>query len=203
MAEIEDEKLAAMEAELAALRPMKESSATKEAEFVAKEAEWQKEKERLEQEAHPNWKKARDEMDALKRLAKEKGVEFNADGTPKTDDRINKADIIKEAQEATRKDMLNNRLDELLEGYTDEEAKVVRKQFEKLTAGEDLTFQNIRSFVKQAEGASGFEIKSSPAARTQGISGMGPRIVADENDKLDDTAAKEVAERMGIKINKK
>ncbi len=200
MAEIDDDKLKEMEDELALLKPLKDG--IKKDEFEAKQKEWEDEKKRLEEEANPNFKKMREQMKIKDELLGAKGVKLDAEGNPIVEEKFSKDDIIREAQQATTRTLLGARLDEELQNFTEEEAKVVKRQYEKLTAGEDVTMQNIRTFVNQAIGASGFDVKNNAATRTAGVSGQGPRIPVEGEDKLDDKVATEVAGMMGLKINK-
>ena len=183
------------------LEKFKNESGPKLEAFEKAEAEWKAKEKELSEQANPNWKKAQAEIRAWKEVAKGKGIEVGEDGLPKIDEKFTREDVIKATTEATRKEFLNNRLDELLENYTEEDAKVVRRQYEKLTVGEEVTMQNIRSFVQSAEGASGFQ-KPNPINRAQGVRGGGPRNTDNKADVHDDETANEMLGMMGLKTKK-
>lgn len=201
----EEEKVKAMEKELEELRPLKDSSAKLQEEYKSKEEAWQKEKTELEQAANPNWKKAREQISKLQEAVKEKGVKLDDEGLPLPKDHINPDELVKSAEEraaaATRQEFLNNRLEELLEGYTQDQAKVIRHYYSKITTGEEVSLQNIREFVTRAEAASGFE-KPSKMSRAMGAGGSGPRNPEDTTG-LSDDAAKSIGELMGIRVTPK
>lgn len=203
-AEVSAETVAALEAELAELRPLKDSSAAAQADFKAKEDAWKTEKAELEQAANPNWRKAREQIAALQAAAKEKGVELDTEGSPVPKGTVDAEAITRQAREeatsATKQEFLNNRLDELLEDFSDDDAKVVRNLYGKVTAGETITMQNIRGFVTQAVNAAGFE-RPNPLNRGAGR-GTGPRPPT-ENVGLSDESAAATAALMGLKIKGK
>lgn len=198
---MDEQEIEALKARADELEQFKNESAPKLQEFVEAKEQWMQKEKEYQEQINPNWKATRERMAVLEKLAKDRGVEFEKDGTPKSEDKYSKEEVIRSAQEATRKEFLNNKLDELLEPYTAEEAKVVRKQFEKLTAGEEVNMQNIRSFVQSAEGASGFQGESR-ISRVSSVSGQGPRYQDKADDKLDDATAKSVASLMGLKLGK-
>lgn len=205
MPEPAEEKVAQLEAELAQLRPLKDDSVAKQAEFAEKERAWAKEKADLEQAANPNWRKAREHIEKLKAVALEKGVKLDTEGMPISDEKVDRDAIVREAQEkatnATKQEFLNNRLDELLEDFSTEDAKVVRNLYAKVTNGEEITMQNIRGFVTQAVNAAGFE-KPNPLNRALTIRGGSPRQVKDDAP-LSDEQADTLSQLMHLKVKPK
>lgn len=199
---MDEEQVKAMERELEELRPLKDSTAKLQEEFTAKEKAWTEEKAKLEEEVNPNWKRTRERIRALEEAAKSKGVKLDAEGNPVDENKINREEILKEAQqkagEAMRQQMLDARLDELLEEHSADQAKVVKAMYAKLTAGEDVTMQNIRSFVVQAESAAGIG-QSSRLGKVMSAGGNGPRQV-DNKTPLSDEQAESLGNLMGIKV---
>lgn len=194
-------KVGDMEKELNELRPLKDSSTKAQEEFKAKEETWQKEKADLEQAANPNWQKARKTIDALKQVAKEKGIEVDDEGNIINRQGVTVEEVQKRAVEAARGEMLNARLEELLGDYDEESGKIVRHYYNRLITGETIDLKNIKKFVAMAESAAEVETGKKPEKSKAFIysGGQGPRY-PDEKQKLDDATAKELADRMGIKL---
>lgn len=204
----QEQKIQEMEKELNELRPLKDSSVKLQEEFKQKEEVWLKEKIDLEQQLNPNWQKARQKMSALEAALKEKGVELNEDGSVKNNPQ--NVDIEKIRQEAitaantaANTTLLEGRLAEILDEYDVDSARIVRSYYDRLTAGQGVTLKNVRSFVGEAEAAarvgSGSQInKIRTAANYSG--GQGPR--QSEENKLDDSTAKEVGSILGLKFVK-
>lgn len=198
MAEIDDTKLAEMETELEALRPLKETSAQAATALATKEAEWLAEKTRLESEINPNWREARETIKNLQAAALKNGIKLDDKGNPIVEQT---GPSLKEIEEtttkATRNAMLNERFEEILGQYAPEEAKLVEHYFKKLTAGEEVSMKNIAKFVDQAEAAAG--ITASPT-RKPITTGQGPRSEAERGATGPSENTKQLADLMGIKI---
>ena len=199
---MDEEAIQKMEAELAELRPLKDSSAKLQEEFRAKEEAWSKEKVQLEEAANPNWAKARATIDQLKEVAKSKGVELNDDGTVKSNpNNVDINAITQQAREAARGELLGNRLEELLEQYDPESAKVVKHYYQKLTQGEGLTLQNIGKFVGQAERAAELDSDKPIKRATTFSGGRGPRY--NEPGSVDSSRVEGLASVLKINIGDK
>lgn len=172
-----EQKVQEMEKELNELRPLKDSSVKLQGEFKQKEETWQKEKAELEQQSNPNWKAMRERDARLVKALEDKGLKVdeagNVIGAPPGVD-IEKIRL--EAAQAARQELIGQQLESLLGEYSDADAKVVKHYFDKLTIGESVTTQNIKSFIKQAHGAAesetGNEIKRVAVSFS---GGRGPR----------------------------
>lgn len=156
-----------------------------------------KELETLEKEK-PNWQKTRQTIDALKAIAKDKGVEVDDDGKVITSHQTVDVEKIKQESAATmRKEMLDARVEEVLGEYEEADAKMVRHYYDKLTAGEDVNLKNVKSFILQAEKAAGINSSNSRANDIINFNGgAGPRQA--EAGKLDDNQAKNLGTNMGL-----
>lgn len=203
---ITQEQLDALEAGVAQLEKFKNDSEPQLAEYATKKAEWeQKEKEfkDLQEQQNPNWQKARKSMDAMRNALKEKGLDVDEDGNVKSSaQNIDIEKVRQEAIQAAKNEMLGGRLEELLGEYEPKAAEIVRHYYNKLTAGETVTLQNLRTFIVQAENVarSNPENTISKAATFSG--GQGPRQAVE--GVLDDASAKELASKMGLSFaNKK
>lgn len=202
MAEPTVEDVAKLEAELAELRPLKDTSVKLQEEFRAKEEQWAKDKAQLEEAANPNWQKARERIKVLEEVAKAKGVKLDDQGNPVDETKINRDELIKEAEAkaatTVRQEFLSNRLDELLENFSTEDSNVVRHMYAKITAGEQVNMQNIRTYVSQAVAASGLN-QTDRLGRVASIGGGSPRQIK-EGEGMTDEQAQGVAGLMGIKV---
>ena len=193
------EQLDALEAKVGELDKVKGESDAKQAEFDTAKAEWEKEKAVLTESANPNWAKARQTIDALKEVAKSKGVELNEDGTVKSNPgNVDVSAITKQAVEAARGEILGNRLEEILEQYDSESAKVVKHYYQKLTQGEGITMQNIEKFVRQAERAAELDSDKPLKRATTFSGGQGPKYK--EAGSVDSSRVEGLAKTLKINI---
>lgn len=125
----------------------KDPSETEESEEEKKEDEQQEEhedeeKEREEQKEEENdkdknFRKLREENERLRKSAS--GVDIEQ--------------IQKEARIAAKLEMISGEVDNFLAQYDADAKQVVKHYFDKLTAGEDVTLQNVSTFMRQAENA--------------------------------------------------
>ena len=197
ISEVTQEQLDALESKVVELEKVKDESTAKATEFEVAKTDWEKKEKEYQEQANPNWQKARQEIDRLKAVAKEKGVEFNEDGSVKSNpQQIDLEQIRQEAANAARGELLGGRLTELLSEYEPESAKVVEHYYKKLTNGESVNLQNIKSYVQQAENAARGN-PDSKITRVAGYSGgFGPRTP--EVGKLDDKQANELGAKLGL-----
>lgn len=155
-----------------------------------------------QKDLNPNWQKARQTIDLMRSALKAKGVETDTEGNPiSVPQGVNIEEVRKEATAAARGEVLGGRLEELLGEYDDSSATLVRHFYNKLTTGETVTLQNIRSFISQAENAARAD-SSNQIVRTRKATthagGQGPRY--SEDNKVDNANVTGLAARMGVKI---
>jgi len=202
--EVTQEQLDTLQAEREELAKFKDESAAKLAEYETKKAEWEAKEREFQEQVNPNWQRARKSMDAMRSALKEKGVEVDDDGNVRGNPNgITIEQARQEAAQAARNEMLGGRLQELLGEYDAESAPVIKHYYDKLTAGEEVSLQNVRKFVQQAETVARSST-SNPISRVASFSGgSGPRIPSNE-EKLDETTATELGQKMGLSfVNKK
>lgn len=123
---------------------------------------------------------------------KEKGLEINDDGTLRTEIDVN--EITAKAESTAKSVLLNSRKSELLSKYDETKRPVIEKYFEKLSSGEELNFENIGTFVRDAEKLAGVE----PVSGSQSINGK-PPVFNQENTQTDFSETdegKEIANRL-------
>ena len=177
----------------------KGESASKLAEYETAKTDLENKVKDLEGQINPNWQKARQTIDSLKAIAKDKGVELNEDGTVRSNPgNVDIDAITQQAREAARGELLGNRLEELLEQYDPESAKVVKHYYQKLTQGEGLTLQNIGKFVGQAERAAELDSDKPIKRATTFSGGRGPKY--NEPGSVDESRVEGLAKGLGIKI---
>jgi len=163
-------------------------------EKAQKVAELEKEIELAKQEANPNWSAARKKMSAMEAALKEKGLEINEDGTLRTEPKIDVNEITAKAESTAKSVLLNSRKSELLSRYDETKRPVIEKYFDKLSSGEELNFENIGTFIKDAEKLAGVE----PVSGSQSINGK-PPVFNQENIQTDFSETdegKEIANRL-------
>lgn len=189
-----EEEIQQMEKELSELRPLKDSSTKLQEEFKQKEDSWNKEK--------GNWQKARQTIDNLRAVAESKGVKVDDDGNVVSNPQgINIDEIRKEAASAAKAEILGGHLQNVLSQYDEESGKLVKHYFEKITAGETVTLQNIDRFITQAESAA----TADPDKQIKRVreafgfsGGQGPRSTEEKKGSLDDAAAQDLGQKMGL-----
>ena len=116
MSELTPEQIQELQTKVEVLEKEKNESATKLAEYETAKADLEAKNKELEGQVNPNWQKARQTIEALKEVAKSKGVELNDDGTVKSNPgNIDISAIEEKAREAARGELLGNRLQEELE----------------------------------------------------------------------------------------
>lgn len=202
VSEVTQEQLDALESKATTLEKEKGESAVKLAEYETAKTAWEAKEKEFAEQSNPNWAKARKSMEAMKTALKEKGIEVDDDGNVKSNPQnLNVEEIRKEATQAARNELLGGRLQELLSEYDPKSAELVKHYYNKLTAGESVNLQNIRSFVTQAENVA----KSNPDTTISRVvefsGGQGPRIP--DTDKLDSKVAQDLGEKMGLSFAKK
>ncbi len=148
----------------------------------------------LEGDVNPKWREFRQEYNKMKKVVEEKGIKVE-------EDKFTREEILKEAAQTAEKTLLTshkNRLMSTLDGKT---RPVVEKYFEKLTMGEEITLDNVESFVVQAEQLANPGAQTSPYRRA--MSGMGRPPMEQSNEKTFDQtdAGKGLASKFGIDIS--
>lgn len=149
------------------------------------ETELERLKKEAENKENPDWRVARRKLEKMEQQLKEQGKGVKEDGSiidqPPV---IDPQEILKQATEAATKTAndvaLTRYKDELLNSFDEETRKVVQHYYNKLSTGEELSFDKIRSLVSEA---SRLATPSEQAPSGRGGTGIGapPRITFDSN----------------------
>lgn len=102
---------------------------------------------------NPNWPEARNKINRLTHALKELNpdAEINEDGTVKGKDQaIDMTKISEEATRAARKEILGTEISRQLQKFPEENREAVKRYFEKLTSGEELSLDTINTFMDSA-----------------------------------------------------
>jgi hypothetical protein len=177
-------------------REEKISNAEKEKETLLKE------KEALEGEINPNWRKFRKKEENLLKNLKDAGINIDEEtGELVGETKVSVEEVDKRAREMYRLESIAIRKDELLSEIEDEDGrKVVEKYFDKLTSGEEVNLKNIGSHFRAAVNAAGLNSDNGIMKIISGSNGQPPRRVEKKVEVLDDETADNMAGQMGIGI---
>lgn len=165
------------------------SKATKAAELGTEVERLKKESENKE---NLDWRLARKKMQKLEEQIQATGKKVNDDGTivdPTTV--IDTQEILKQATEIATKTSneiaLNRYRDEMLNSFDEETRKVVKHYYDKLSAGEELSFDRIRTLVSEASLHATPQGSSTATVRSGSGGGAPPRIKYDANGNISKT----------------
>lgn len=158
------------EEELKALQ----DSAAKAEEFRKKAEDLEAAKSKYESDpVEKNWRELRAKTERLEAQIKEQGKMVAADGTisdaPKS---LTPEEIEAKARAAARSELVGQQKKNLLSKFDDEKKKVVEHYLDKLTAGEDVSVDNIEKFVQEASLLA--EPPKSGVQRTPFVNGQPP-----------------------------
>jgi hypothetical protein len=174
-----------------------------EVEALKKDAETAKSKaEILEQDKTLiNWGKSREMEKRLREELAKTGKSIDENGQL-VDTSISKEDEIKkEAYAEARRAMLDERLSEELAKYKPEERDVVKRYYEKLTTGEEVSLSNVRTFLSDAERLA-IPNNSNPVLdRMSASRGDVPAFDGDKTSFAETDEGKSLASTLGIKLS--
>lgn len=149
------------------------------------EADLEKIKKEAENKENPDWRLARRKLERMESQLKEQGKGVKEDGSiVDQPTHIDPQEILKQATEIASKTAndvaLTRYKDELLGSFDEETRKVVQHYFNKLSTGEELSFDKIRSLVNEASILAA-PAQSSAHVRHGSGAGAPPRISFDAN----------------------
>ncbi len=103
--------------------------------------------------ANPNWKKTRDKIAKLEAFAEANGgkVDEETGDVSKEEKQLTKEEQAEETRKTTREEIYKTDLDKKISKYPEKQREVMRKYFDKLSAGEELNAENIDKYTKEAE----------------------------------------------------
>lgn len=123
--------------------------------------------DKIKEEANPNFASLRQklkdkegELKTAQELLTTNKIEFE-----KANPEINIEEVTKNAEEAGKKaattTLIENELGKRMSGYDEKQIPVIRKDYDKLIAGEDVSLENLGGFIDKAIKSSGVEIESN------------------------------------------
>lgn len=148
----------------------------------------------LEQDLNPNWRDARAKLKEQETKLKEYEEKY---GEQKPS-QVTLEEVESRAKASARQEMIEIEKERLFSNYKDEQREVVKKYFDKLTTGEELSLNNIHSFVKQAEQLVIPQIDSK--VNTFSVSGRPPLMDNEKDDFSNTDNGKSLGERMGMRF---
>lgn len=152
----------------------------------------------LQEEGNPNWKAARQQIDTLKGVIKDQGLEVDTEGKVIKDDSISQEELETKIKATAKQEFLEQYKDSKLSKITDpEDKKVVQHYFDKLSAGEDLDHGKVDSIMASAMQLA----KPGDSNAVELITGAPPDISPpkDKADFSESDDGKAAGENMGLK----
>lgn len=135
-------------------------------------------------------KNVRDAYKRAKAALKAQGIETDDQGNPIPKvSSISQEEVQRIAQEEAKKLAVQNIFDASIAGYDTEVQQVIRHRYEKLTAGEAVTLQNIQEHISVALSAAGVQSQRPVIARAPSFSGGEPRMDDPSKKRFSDTEA--------------
>ena len=182
------------------LEKYKEDSQAAKDNYEKEKAEWEAKEKEYQEAVNPNWQKTRKQIDALKSVAKEKGIEVDDEGNViNSQQNISMEEIENRAKAIAKQEYLGNSIDKALENYDDESKGVIKHFFDKLIVGEDVTIGNFNKFIRQAENAAKLEMGDN-FKTVPNVDGSSPR--KPNETALEDSKAKNLGQNMGLNFAK-
>lgn len=178
-------------------------------ELEIKDGEDIKEKiKELKEGINPNWAETRKQIKTLEATVKHlesQGKEIDENGQIVDKKGVSPDELKKMARDEAKLELINEKIDNALELYDEEEKKVINSYFKKLTAGEEITTKNVDKFIEQSIKASGIDGKNIDEAKrsfnrigSKSSGGSGNSKNFAETD-----AGRNLLERMNIKLEDK
>lgn len=163
----------------------------------------------LKQAENPNWREARQKINNLEKVIsvlKTQGKTINDEGQIVEDNKgISKEDVIKEAQQTARQELINEKIDDTLGAYSEEDQKVIRHYYNKLSTGEEITLRNVDKLIAEAVRAAGINnTEKNPVKDSLNRVGSSGSTPSSGNKNFADTeAGKNMMSMFGIPSTKK
>ncbi len=191
--------------ELKELQEAKTSNETKVGEL---QTELDSTREQLKEAENPNWKALRQDKEAFDRTRKnlaEQGIKVDDQGNilKEQEQGMTAEQVVETSRKVALEVSIENELARKLSSYDEDSKAVIRKQYDKLTAGENIDLSNLDNFINSAVGASGLSNPATPSQIVQGArpSGGEPKDTPISERSLD--RGKDIAKSFGYKFNSK
>ena len=160
----------------------------------------------LKEGENVDWKAAREKIGRLEVLTgklRKEGKDVDDEGNIIENKQSMTEEQVKETAKKVANDtLLDNRKNELLSKYNEEDRKVIDATFNKLSQGEKLTLANINGIMESAERASNVVPKEGDGRIS--IDGDAPRMQAEgKGDFTETPEGKDFAGKLGINLEEK
>lgn len=164
----------------------------------------------LKESENPNWREARQKISSLEKVIsvlKSQGKTINDEGQIVEDNiKFNKEEILAEAKAGARQELINEKIEDTLDAYGEDDKKVIMHYFSKLTAGESLTLKGVDKFISESVRAAGLSDsghKDAVKNSMNRIGGSGSIPASGGKNYADSEAGKNLMSLMGISSPKK
>jgi hypothetical protein len=107
----------------------------------------------LKEAESPDWRALRQKANSLEVLVKNltaQGKEINNDGEIVEKKQLDASEIAEQAKLAARQELITEKIEDTLEGYNEDERKVIDHYYKKLSAGEEVSLKSVDKFLKEA-----------------------------------------------------
>lgn len=161
----------------------------------------------LKEAESPDWRALRQKANSLESLVKNltaQGKEINPQGEIVEKTTLNPSEIEQSARLAARQELIQEKIEDTLEGYGEDERKVIDHYYKKLSAGEEVSLKSVDKFLKEAIKLANVDENVSAAKKSIGRIGSSASTPSRGGKNFAESdAGKEVLSMMGIKLEDK
>lgn len=161
----------------------------------------------LKEAESPDWRALRtraNRLDAIVKNLTAQGKEINNDGEIVEKKQLDASEIAEQAKLAARQELITEKIEDTLEGYNDDERKVIEHYYKKLSAGEEVSLKSVDKFLKEAIKLANVDENVSAAKKSIGRIGSSASTPSQGGKNFAETdAGKNVLNMMGIKLEDK
>ena len=155
----------------------------------------------------PDWRALRQKANSLEVLVKNltaQGKEINPQGEIVEKTTLNASEIEQSARLAARQELIQEKIEDTLEGYGEDERKVIDHYYKKLSAGEEVSLKSVDKFLKEAIKLANVDESVSAAKKSISRIGSSASTPSQGGKNFAETdAGKNVLDMMGIKLEDK
>lgn len=155
----------------------------------------------------PDWRALRQKANSLEILVKNltaQGKEINPQGEIVEKTTLKPSEIEQSARLAARQELIQEKIEDTLDGYGEDERKVIDHYYKKLSAGEEVSLKSVDKFLKEAIKLANVDENVSAAKKSIGRIGSSASTPSQGGKNFAETdAGKEVLGMMGIKLEDK
>ena len=156
---------------------------------------------RLKEGTNPNFPKLRGIMKNMSEALKKDGKDIDENGVIiEKNDALTQDDVQKMIQTQNKQFMIDTSFGSAANGLDDAQREVFKKNFDKLTAGEDINMDNINGFISSAKSASSINGPDPIKTMNNGL-GNNPGNINNNNDNFADSdKGKDLAGELGMTL---